>query len=349
MTSVPIAADAVRKFCEALLCAYGVEREQASSVADNVLWSELVGRTNFGMLRLPTYLARVQAGALNPVCRPVFSALAPAAHLLDGDAGFGQYAGECAMDRAIALAAEHGTGIVGVRNSNFFGTGAYFVNRAASSGMIALALSNSFPKVAAHGGFRAALGTNPFAFGAPRRGGDNLMVDMATSGLAGSTVRQHIQSGDALPEGLAVAADGAPITDPEMVGEGALLPFGGAKGYGMALLVEILAGVLTGAGMSHGVASMYENMEQSGDNGHFMMAIDISRWMSMEAYHARFDAFEADVRGSGGKGTILLPGEIRWRNYHENLAAGINLADRLRSTLAELGGLHNVELPWSMT
>ncbi|MGH6820436.1 MAG: Ldh family oxidoreductase, partial [Methylocella sp.] len=202
-----------------------------------------------------------------------------------------------------------GIGIVGVRNSNFFGAGAYYVNLAASRSMIGLALSNSFPKVVAHGGLKPVLGTNPFAFGAPRANGDHLLFDMATSALAGSTVREHLTTKNPLPEGLTA--------------DGALLPFGGAKGFGLSLLVEILAGVITGAGVGDGVASMYNDFARSGGNGHFLLALDIKRWMDIETYHARFEPLVASIKASGEH--VLLPGEVRWENYRESLQNGIAL------------------------
>jgi ureidoglycolate dehydrogenase (NAD+) len=296
------------------------------------------------MLRVPLYLERVAQGGIACPCDTRFEEIGPSLHRLDGGGGFGQHAGAIAMERAVDLAADHGIGVVGVRNSNFFGTGAYFVHQAAEAGMIGLAMSNSFPKVTAHGGVRAVFGTNPFAFGAPRRGGESLMVDMATSGLAGSTVRQHMVDGTPLGEGLAVAPDGSAITDPAKVGEGALTPFGGAKGYGLALMVEILAGVLTGAGVAGGVASMYKDLGHSGNNGHLMLALDVTRWMSMEEYYGRFDALVATIKASGDD--VLLPGEIRWRNARENTAQGIELGADLRARLAEIADPLGIAAPW---
>jgi LDH2 family malate/lactate/ureidoglycolate dehydrogenase len=223
--------------------------------------------------------------------------------------------------------AAHHTGVaaVAVRNSNFFGAGAFFVKEAADAGMIGLALSNSFPKVAAHGGFLPVLGTNPFAFGAPAADGRHLLFDMATSGLAGSTVRQHIETGKNLPEGLAVDGEGRPVTDPRRVEEGALLPFGGATGFGLSLMVEVLAGVLTGAGVTQGVGSMYKDFARPADNGHLLLAIDIRRFMPMESYFARMSAMVAAVKASNPGGGVLFPGEARWQALEEARKAGVEL------------------------
>ena len=326
----------LRSFATDLLVAYGVDTAQARVVADNLVWNEMVGRRNFGFLRLPLYVERLAAGGLNGDCRPRFDERGEGIAMLDGDNGFGQYAGALAMDHAIGEAVERGTGIVGVRNSNFFGSGAWFVDKAASRGMIGLALSNSFPKVVAHGGLLPVFGTNPFAFGAPRRNGDHILVDMATSALAGSTVRQHKRTGEPLPVGLAIDGDGNPVTDPNLAEKGALLPFGGAKGYGLSLMVEILAGVLTGAGISGGVASMYRDLSEGGNNGHLMMAIDIERFMPLPVYYHRMEGLVRLIRASQPDGEVLLPGEVRWREYRDSRRNGIRLDPPVRKSLDEI-------------
>lgn len=346
MSTDRIGAEALRAYAAQILRAHRIDEDQVRSVAHILIWSELVGRENFGLGRLPIHIERVRRGRLNPVCRPAFQSLAETMELLDGDNGFGHYIGELGMGRAVALARRHGVGIVGVRDSNFFGAGAYFVDQAARAGMIGLAMSNSFPKVAAHGGIRPVFGTNPFAFGAPRRNGESLMVDMATSALAGSSVRAHADRHEPLPVGMALDADGQPITDPAKVADGTLLPFGGAKGYGLALLVEVLAGVITGAGVSHGVASMYQDFSAAGHNGHFLMALDIARWLPVEHYYERFESLIDTIRASHPNEEVLLPGEIRWRNHQDNAARGIRVAGSLRDALRALSEPHGIEPPW---
>ena len=308
-----------------ILTRSGASGVQASAAARHMVWCEMVGRHNFGIERIPIHVKRLKAGVLNGKAEAVLDQVSPSLARLDGGGGFGYHAAERAMAQAIVLARQTGLGAVGVSNSNFFGAGAYYVNLAAEAGMIGLALSNSFPKVAAHGGLKPVLGTNPFAFGAPRKNGGHLLFDMATSALAGSTVREHMDKGLALPEGLAIDAAGNPITDPAQVSSGALLPFGGPKGFGLALMVEILAGVITGAGVGDGVASMYNDFSRHGHNGHFLLALDISRFIDIETYHARFDGLVSMLKASGGH--VLLPGEVRWENYLDALANGAEVEE----------------------
>jgi len=324
-----ISPDVLRTFIESLLRAHDVSQPQAASVARNIVWSELVDRSNFGVLRLPVYLARLRAGGLNGNCAINIEPLGASMAQVDADNGFGQYAGEQAMSEATRLARETGLSIVGVKNSNFFGTGAYFVNMAAAEGMIGLAMSNSFPKVVAHNGLLPVLGTNPFAFGAPRVNGESVLVDMATSALAGSTVRQYRDAGEKIPDGFAIDREGKSINNPDQVASGALLPFGGAKGYCLSLIVEILAGVITGAGISGGVKSMFNDLSEGGQNGHCMMAFNIGRFMPLETYHQRLEGLAEQLKLSNpGGADVLLPGEVRWKQYRKNLQHGVAMTEK---------------------
>ncbi|MCB1380069.1 MAG: Ldh family oxidoreductase [Alphaproteobacteria bacterium] len=329
-----IAPDALHNRIVSLLTAHGASHAQADATARHMVWCEGAGRHNFGIERMPILVKRLRTGVLNGNAGIGVEPIAPSLVRIDGGGGFGYAAAERAMQEAIALARRSGVAAAGVRNSNFFGAGAYYVNLAADAGMIGLALSNSFPKVVAHGGLKPVLGTNPFAFGAPRRTGEHLLFDMATSALAGSTVREHMEKGTALPEGLAIDAEGRPITDPAQVSAGALLPFGGAKGFGLSLLVEILAGVITGAGIGDGVASMYSDFSRNGDNGHFLLAVDVARFMPMDEYHARFETLVAMLKTSGDG--ILLPGEHRWAARRDSAVHGIIVDEAVWRKLGDL-------------
>lgn len=329
-------ATELASFVSSILAAAKVDSEDARLLTENFIWNDLVGRTNHGVERLEIMVRRVQAELIRTPANMTFKSLSASMASLDAGDGFGQVAGTHATDHAIDLAQATGVGIVGVHHSNFFGTGAYFVNRAAEAGMIALVLSNSFPKVAAHGGAIPVLGTNPFAFGAPRANGQTLMVDMSTAGLAGSTIRSYIDKGLDLPEGQVVDKQGAPVTDPTLAAKGTLLPASGAKGFGLALMVEILAGVLTGAGISRQVGSIYEDFERSGNSGHFILVLDIERWMPRAAYEARFETLVEMIGVQDAGGDVRLPGAGRWRELAQSQTLGIEVA---QSTAAMLGKL----------
>ena len=340
--------DDLKNYIAELFSACGVDGNQCQAVAENIVWSELVGRVNYGVLRIPALVNCLDNGAVNHTCQPRFENISASCARLDADNGFGHFAGEIGMDKAVELAHETGIGFVGVKNSNFFGTGAYFVDAAAKAGMVSLAMSNSFPKVVAYGGTKAVLGTNPFAFGAPREGGDNLMVDFATSALAGSTVREYLGKGELLPDGLAILPNGDALNDPARIGEGSLTPFGGAKGYGIALMVEVLAGILTGSGFSHSVKSMYSNVGGASHSGHCLIAVDVQKWMAMAEFYQRFEALVVLLKASGTQGDILLPGEVRWQNYRKNLVGGISIPAEVVKSLDELSDRLSISPPWQV-
>ena len=346
MQSAPFDHLRLEQWVGQILTALNVSDVQVAAIAKNLIWSELVGRSNFGLLRIPIHVKRLREGVLNPDPEVAVHRTGVATAMVDADNGFGHYAGQLGMEQALVLAKETGVGVATVQKSNWYGTGAYFVNMAAEAGMVGLAVSNSFPKVVAHGGSSAVLGTNPFAFGAPRKDGDHILVDFATASLAGSTVRQYMEQGLDLPEGLAVLPTGAPLTNPADLNKGALTPFGGAKGFGIGLMVEILAGILSGAGFSHGVKSTYSDFEAQSDSGHCFIAIDPARFLPQEDYHLRLESLISMVKASGHqKGDVRLPGEVRWDCYRENCRSGICIPAKVLSELCDLSATLGVEGP----
>lgn len=346
---VTVAPDALRDFTGALLEANGCDPAQAKAVARILTWCNQMGRPNQGVWRLPLFCRRLRAGLIKAPCAPRFEQLTPAIGRVDGDGGFGHYVAEQAMEKTIHLAEKTGVSITVVHNSNFFGAAGFYVQQAAARQMIGLAMSNAFPKVAAHGGVHPVLGTNPMAFGAPRRHGDTLLLDMATAASAGSTVTKSTETGNLLPEGVAIDAKGDPITDPNQVSSGALLPFGGAKGFGLALMVEILSAIISGSGFSHSVYSMYKDFERSGNNGHFLLAIAIERLFPLEDYFDRMESLISNVKASAmdpQKSEVVLPGENRWIAYEHADRHGIALEDRLVVSLQELAESLEITPPW---
>ncbi len=333
-------------FCRQLVQAAGVDHAQAESLTDNLVWCDMAGRRNHGVERLPILLKHVEAKTIKCPSTPRLKPLGDSLALLDADQSFGHHAGRIAIDQACDIAAANGVGIVGVTNSNFFGAGAYYANRAAQRGMISLVLSNSFPKVAAPGGLHAFLGTNPFTFGAPRRAGRALLVDMSTAAVAGSTVREKAQKGERFPEGVAIDEWGNPIHDPNQVLKGTLLSAAGPKGFGIALLVEILSAALTGAAMSQQVGSMYKNFDRPGANGHFMMALDVSRWMPVEDFFDRMNLLVQFADASAADGAVRMPGDARWTAYRDSLEYGIALEPATMASVGDLAHKYGLTAPW---
>lgn len=346
-SSVTVAASELRQFAQNILQSHGTDPHQAEVVADILVWCNEIGRSNQGVWRLPIFCKRLSLGLVSAPCVPRLEKKSESLALLDGDNGLGHYVGQVGMDHAIDMAAAQGVGVVTVCNSNFYGAGSYYVERAAQKGMLALALSNSFPKVVPYNGLEAVLGTNPFSFGAPLRNKKSVLFDMATAASAGSMIRRCQETGADLPEGIAIHPDGRPITNPSEVDAGALLPAGGAKGFGLAILVEVLCGVISGAGISHQVTSMYKNFDAPGNNGHFFLAIDVKHLMSMDQYFDRMDMLVTYLKNSPSlEGEVLYPGELRWNNKATAEQQGIRIESETIVALEMLAKEKNISLPW---
>ncbi|MEM7343969.1 MAG: Ldh family oxidoreductase, partial [Chloroflexota bacterium] len=280
LKSITIRHDTLEHFIYDLICTAGISQQEAEIISHIFVWFDLIGRYPQGVGRLSVYLKRLQMGLINSPCQPTFEQKSDTTWILDGHDGFGHYLGHIAMLKAVEIAEVSGIGVVAVKHSNHFGAGAYYVDLAAQHNKLGLAISNSVPSVAPYGGVSKVLGTNPLAFGAPVRTGQALLVDLSTGASAGSTVKQMAKQGKEIPAGIMINNQGNSVTSPEEVLKGIMLPFGGAKGYALGLIVEILSGIITGAAISHEIASLEKNFNQPNRVGHFFMAIDIAPLMS---------------------------------------------------------------------
>ncbi len=339
----------LRTFTERLLSASGVDQEEAHVVAGVLVWSNLVGRHLHGVLRVSAYLARFRKGLILSPCSPTFQSKTASVEILDGGHGFGQYVGHLGMTRAIEIAEKQGVGVVAVRGSNHFGNGAYYVDLAAGRNKIGIALSNSAPRVAPHGASTAVFGTNPFSFGAPTKGARPVLVDFSTGMIAGAAIRQAIEEKERLPEGSVVDAAGLAVSDPREAVHAAILPFGGAKGFGLGLAIEILCGIVTGAGFSHQIASLYHNLDNHADIGHFFLAMQIDKLLPLGTFFERMDQLIAWIKDANrlpGVSEILIPGESRWREYEQQIHNGVRIDQQTMDLLGDLAAGISVPTPW---
>lgn len=335
----------LQQFICSVLYSEGVSREEAETVAQVLVWCDAIGRSTHGVIRIPTWLKRFRLGLIKSPCQPEFIQKSETISILNGNNGFGNYLGSIAMSKAIELAERYGIGMVGVRHSNHFSANSYYVQMAAARSQIGLAFTNGFPRTAPHGGITATLGTNPLGFGAPMRNGESVLVDFATSSSSGAAIRQAIVEDRPIPQGVLVAqTQNARGSDEE-----AILPFGGAKGFCLGLMVEILSGVITDSGISHEVSSVYKNFERSSDVGHLFISIDISKAIEMERYYEKMDLLISYIKASKkqlGIEEILIPGETRWRNYQQQLAEGIELGPTTIESLESIAKDLNILTPW---
>jgi LDH2 family malate/lactate/ureidoglycolate dehydrogenase len=344
--------EALERFGRALAMAAGVPQKEAEALAETLAWCDLRGHQTQGLYLLPILLKRMRLGLVSSPADMRWRKTAPSTGTLDARHGFGQIAGRLAVGHAIRLAKETGVGLVAVKNSNHFGAAGYYAGRAAEQGFIGLAYANSMPKVAPHGGRHRLLGTNPFAFSCPRRNAPPLIIDLATGASAGSLVSHARRTGQRLPEGIALDSAGNPTTDPnEVDGGGCLLPMGGAKGYCLGLLVEILSGVLTGAAVAPSVGSVFRDLDRQTRSGHLFVVIDIARFLSPESFFERLEGLLTAltaVAPRDGFESVSLPGDARQRCASEQASAGIAMPDYLITALTEIASELKVRTPWTV-
>jgi LDH2 family malate/lactate/ureidoglycolate dehydrogenase len=344
VTDERIPPDALRRLGTDILVALDVPPDDAALVADSLVQADLWGHQSHGLLRLPWYAARIRSGAMTAGTEPVVLADTGALILLDGRDGIGQVLTDRARELAVTRARAHGVGVVGVRNSNHFGTAMWFTRRAAREGCVALLSTNASPAMAPWGGREKVLGTNPWSIAAPAPGGRVVAVDIANTAVARGKIYLAKNRGEPIPETWALSPDGAPTTDPAEGVLGVVLPMAGHKGYAITFMMDVLAGALTGSGVATEVHGPYEPAARS-RAGHLFLAIDPAAMGDPAAYDAQVQRLIDEVKGvplAQGFDEVFYPGELEDRAEADTLAAGgvllapESLAD-LRRLAAETG------------
>jgi LDH2 family malate/lactate/ureidoglycolate dehydrogenase len=296
----------------------------AQIVIDVLIESDKRGVTTHGLTRLPGYIKRIETGLLDPHARPQIVADGGALVLLDGGNGFGAVAAFEATKLTAARAREHGVAWVTVRGSNHFGAAAYYSRWLAERGLASMVWSNASPAVAAYGGKRAVLGTNPISFAVPADG-EPIVLDMATTTVARGKIRRAAAEGKPIAPGLALDVDGHPTTDAQAALKGTLASLGGYKGYGLAVMIELMSGVLSGGSFLTEVRQVTDLSGKSGACFTFIGA-DIDRITDRGAYLERIAKFRSTIRASGdAAATIYLPGDIEAQRTREAEAKGLSL------------------------
>ncbi len=334
--SLPLLND----FCRDILTAVGVPDEDAALVAESLTQADASGLASHGTVRLlPVYVRRLQAGTTRPRPQIRIERRRCGAALLDGDAGLGQVVGTRAMQLAIEMARQAGVGVVAVRRSSHFGTGAFFVQQAIRAGMIGLALTNAPANMPPYGGYRRFFGTNPIAIGIPCGDERPVILDMSTSVVARGKIVMMNKAGQEIPEGWALDEEGRPTRDSGAALRGVVLPFGGYKGSGLAFAIDVLCGVLTGAAFGPHIVDLYDQGERIQNLGHFFAAVDVETFMPTAQFRARMDQLVREVHQQPPRPSverIFVPGEIEQEKIAESRRLGVPLAD---ISIAELDRL----------
>ncbi|MFD2830938.1 ureidoglycolate dehydrogenase [Corticicoccus populi] len=307
---------------------HGVEEDISETIADVLTHANLRGVDSHGVLRVSHYINRLRKGGINPSPDYDIQKTSSSTYTFDGDNGFGHHISKEAMKTAVTSAKNEGVGAVAVKNSSHCGALSYFVEQAANEDLIGIAMTHTDKIVTPYGSSEAFFGTNPIAFAFPAREENSVILDFATSTVALGKILDAKERGVSIPESWGVDKNGHPTESPDEVIS--LSPFGGPKGYGLAMVVEIFSALLTGAAFGPHVSKMYGDYDKNRELGHFFMAVDPSKFLPVEMFTSRLDQMIREIRNTApakGIEQVYVPGDIEMLTASKRKADGIPLPD----------------------
>jgi len=341
-----ISAEKLREFCQAVLVRVGLSASDAEILSDSLVESNLRGVDSHGVVRLSHYVKAMKEGSISTAPKLKMRRVAPSGAILDADHGPGQVAALKAMEEAIRLARKTGVGLVGVKNSGHFGAAAYFAMQALNYDMIGIATTQVEADMVPFGAKKPYLGNSPIAIAVPANKELPIVLDMATSTVTYGKILLAAQEGKEIPSDWGVDKEGSPTTDPKKVR--GLYPMSGHKGYGLALVLDVLAGILFGSPFGPYVKGIYFSPSVPQTIGHLLAAINISVFVPVERFKSTVDRMIKEIKAlepAKGFNEVLLPGEKEARTKKKRLEEGIPLEEGICSELRSLGEEWKVELP----
>lgn len=323
------------------LRAGGMSEADADKAAKVLVLADLFGIHTHGVSRIPQYLDRAAVGGLDVTARISVERVTPGLSRVDGANGLGPVVGSYALEAALAGAREVGIGAAFARGSNHFGPIMPYLFQACEQGFAAIIASNATTTIAPWGGREARLGNNPLGFGVPRPGGDPVLLDIAMSVVARAKIRAAAKAGTSIPDTWATDRSGVPTTDPQAALDGFLQPVGGHKGYGLALMVDMFAGLLSGAGYLTHVSSWNLQPDRPQDLGHMFILLDARKLLPESALADRVADFAQILHSTPPTDPakpVQVPGERELAALHRQRRDGIELPDDDLRMLKELAG-----------
>ena len=342
MSDASVGSGKLTGFAAACLEKLGLAVADARLVAETLVESNLRGVDSHGVVRLPHYAKRLRNGTVNPRPRISVQHTGASTAVVEGDRGMGQLVAVRAMQEAISLARQGGVGAVGARNSSHCGACAYFVELAVKEGMVGLALTHTDSIMVPPGMKNIFLGSNPIAFGAPGGKEPPVIIDMSTTHAAWGKVIVARHEGKPIPLDWGVDSRGNPTADAaQVVG---LAPTGGHKGYALALMIEILCAHLAGVPFGQHVTKMYGELDKPRNLGHFMLALDVGRFVDPVLFGSKVSELLEEARAeepSDARRPPLAPGDperlTAERRRREGIPLGTAVLAELNALAAELG------------
>jgi len=307
----------------------GLKPNDARDVVQILVLADLFGLSTHGLSRIESYGERLRIGGINPQPQIVVERIASAMVRVNGDNGVGPLVGMRTLEAAMAVAKDCGIGIALARGSNHFGPISPYALLAAEQGFATIIGSNATTTIAPWGGTDARLGNSPLGFGVPNPGGRPFLLDMAMSVVARAKIRNALKRGESIPNTWGTDAMGVPTTDPKVALDGFLLPIGGHKGYGIALLVDLFAGLLSNAAYLTHIKSWQDAPDEPQNVGHFFILIDTKVLGSPEWLAQRMNDFANILMDSppiDPSKPVIVPGSIELDRMAQQRQSGIEIS-----------------------
>jgi len=339
MRSSKITEKQLLEIATSALSGFGLARKDASDAARILVYADMFGIHTHGVERILSYGQRLKIGGIKAKPKITVTTLTPSIISVDGDNGLGPLVGMRALQAAMEAVQTNGLALTLVRGSNHFGPICPYSYIAAKEGFATLIGSNATTTIAPWGGREAKLGNNPFGFGLPNPSGEPFILDMAMSVVARAKIRSALKNGEHIPDSWATDRYGSPTTDPAEALNGFLQPVGGHKGYGLALVVDLIAGLLSGAAYLSHVKSWVDTPEEPQNLGHYFLLIDVGRLGSSAWLTERISDFTSilhDTPPRSEDSPVLVPGEIEMNAYRHAQTYGIAMDRNLVIELERL-------------
>jgi ureidoglycolate dehydrogenase (NAD+) len=351
LKNVPVAD--LDELCRTVLQKCGMSEADACTAVDVLVTTDTYGVHTHGVKCMAGYVTRLLAGGLKADARPKIDREGAGWTLVDGQSALAMVTSVFAMNTAIEKARKTGIAYVGVHNSCHFGAAGYYVNLAAKAGMIGLAMANDIPSMVTPGARKPVLGTNPFSYSVPAGDEEPVFLDIASSGASIGRIRIAKARGETVPDSWLVDNDGLPTGDASAYPQGASpASFAGHKGYGIALMIEVLAGLLADGGIRWDISSWNEGDPKLPTNhGGAFLAIDIGQIVPLTRFKERMDGMIRDIRNTPeakNVDRVRLPGEMEWEKRREALANGIPLPEDVRAVVQSAAAAVRVNADWLM-
>jgi ureidoglycolate dehydrogenase (NAD+) len=344
----PVSPDALKRFCVKIMLLAGMNQHDAEISADTLVTTDMWGIHTHGVKQLRGLMKNFRENRMDVNAKPVLISEGPGWVQYDGCHCMPMVSSVVSVKKIIEKAKNSGIAIATVKNSGHYGAAGYYANLAARENMIGISMTNVDPAMAVTGSKSSVLGTNPIAYAIPNGTAKPVLFDAATSVVAASKIFMLKDLGKQVPHGWLLDKDGLPTIDPSSYpDEGTLMPMAGYKGYGFGLLVEILAGGLSGGVMGNELTSWIMPMKDPVNQSHTFIVINPGIFLPFDTFAGKIRKLENQIRSAPkakGVERIYLPGEKEWEHYEEALQSGMILPDHMSSSLFGVAYDHDIDI-----